>query len=299
MDKSSCHNEYVTKCKKLKVQFPAQCQSEQPGKEYLMDPKPIFDRDDYIGSCKLKGKVAIITGGDSGIGRSVAVLYAKEGAKVVVAYYNEHEDAKFTKHYIEQLGGECLLIAGDIKDPAFSKEIVDKTLQRFCRIDIVVNNAGVQFVKDSILDISDEQLALTFHTNIFGMFYLVKAALPHLQEGSCIINTTSITTYNGFSNLIDYVSTKGAIVGFTRALAHNLVDKKIRVNAVAPGYIWTPLQPASQPIEDIPIFGSDSQMKRAGQPIELAPTYVYLASKDSGYVSGQVLHVDGSDSTSS
>ncbi len=298
-DFNTACQEYVEKCKKLKVQFPPQSQNEQPGKEYLMTPKPIFDREDYIGSGKLQGKVAIITGGDSGIGRSVSVLFAKEGAKIVIVYYNEHEDAMFTKQYIEALGGECILIATDLRDSSCSEDIVQKTLQCFGRIDIIVNNAGVQFIQESILDITDEQLALTFHTNIFSMFYLVRAALPHLKPYSSIINATSIVTYTGDGNLLDYVSTKGAIVGFTRALAHNLADCKIRVNAIAPGRIWTPLQPSSYSIEDIPTFGSDTPMKRAGQPIDVSPTYVYLASKDSIYVSGQVLHVDGSESTSS
>lgn len=290
---------YQTKSEQEKVQFPAQTQTTQPGMESVMDPKPIFDRDDYIGSNKLKDKVAIITGGDSGIGKAVAIAFAKEGAKIAIVYYNEHQDAKDTKEYIENLGGQCLVIAGDLKDPSFSDTIVNKTLDTFKKIDILINNAAVQYPQKSLPDISNEQLDTTFKTNIYSMFYLTKAVLPHLPSYSTIINTTSVVAYKGEKELIDYAATKGAIVSFTRSMALSLVDKNIRVNAVAPGPIWTPLQPASWDTQKIPTFGSQAPMKRAGQPVELAPTYVYLASADSSYVSGQVLHVDGLETTSS
>lgn len=281
------------KCTEFKVQFPPQSQDVQPGMEYLMTPKPIFDNECYKGSGKLNGKVAIITGGDSGIGRAVAVAFVKEGAKVVIPYYNEHVDANYTKEYIENLGGSCLLIAGDLKDPHFSDEIVKKTLECFGHIDILVNNAGVQFQQKSLLDITNEQFDYTLKTNIYSMFYLTKAVLPHLNSGASIINVTSVTTFYGEPELIDYVTSKGAIVGFTRSLSTNLADKNIRVNAIAPGYFWTALQPACWEAEKIPTLGADAPMKRAGQTVELAPMFVYLASDDSSYVTGQVMHVNG------
>lgn len=290
---------YQTKSEQEKVQFPEQTQTSQPGIESIMNPKPIFDREDYMGSNKLKDKVAIITGGDSGIGKAVAVAFAKEGAKIAIVYYNEHQDANDTKQYIESLDGQCLLIPGDLKDPSFSETVVRQTLDTFTKIDILINNAAVQYPQKALTDISNEQLDTTFKTNIYSMFYLTKAVLPHLKPYSTIINTTSVVAYKGEKELIDYAATKGAIVTFTRSMALNLVDKNIRVNAVAPGPIWTPLQPASWDTQKIPTFGSQAPMKRAGQPVELAPTYVYLASTDSSYVSGQVLHVDGLETTSS
>ncbi|MGE7602006.1 SDR family oxidoreductase [Peribacillus sp. NPDC097675] len=273
--------------------FPPQHQQHQPGVETKMDPNPESVKSEYKGSGKLKGKTAIVTGGDSGIGKSVAIYYAKEGANVVVAYLDEHEDAKKTKELIEQEGQKCLLLAGDIGDEAFCKDIVKQTIEEFGGLDILVNNAGEQHVQESLLDISAEQLEKTFRTNIFSMFHLTKAALKHLKKGSSIINTTSITAYQGNPKLIDYSSTKGAILAFTRALSNSISKDGIRVNGVAPGPIWTPLIPASFGEEDVAKFGQNTPMGRAGQPEELAPAYVYLASDDSSYVSGQVIHVNG------
>ncbi len=281
------------KCKEFILQFPPQHQDRQPGMEYLMQPLPIFDNSNYQGSHRLKDKVAIITGGDSGLGRAVAVAFAKEGAKVVIVYLDEKKDAEYTANYIQQLGGVCLLLSGDVKQKQFCQKIVDQTLQCFQKIDILVNNAGVQYPQKSLLDISDEQFDFTMKTNLYSMFYLTKAALPYLPSGASIINTTSITTFEGEPELIDYVASKGAIVGFTRSLATNLAKQNIRVNAVAPGYFWTPLQPASWPKDKIPTLGSDAPMGRAGQPYEIASTFVYLASEDASYTTGQVLHVNG------
>ena len=276
-----------------KQAFPPQHQQHQPGVETKMDPNPESVKAEYKGSGKLKGKTAIVTGGDSGIGKSVAIYYAKEGANVVVAYLDEHEDAKKTKELIEQEGQKCLLLAGDIGDEAFCQDIVKQTIEEFGGLDILVNNAGEQHVQESLLDISAEQLEKTFRTNIFSMFHLTKAALKHMKKGSSIINTTSITAYQGNPKLIDYSSTKGAILAFTRALSNSISKDGIRVNGVAPGPIWTPLIPASFGEEDVAKFGQNTPMGRAGQPEELAPAYVYLASDDSSYVSGQVIHVNG------
>jgi len=275
------------------IMAPEQSQCEQPGMEYLMNPRPIFDNPNYKGSGKLKDKVAIITGGDSGLGRAAAVAFAKEGAKLVIPYYNEHQDAMETKKYIELLGGECELISGDISEKRFCKEIVDFTLQRFGRIDILVNNAGVQYQQDYLECISDEQFDRTMKVNVYGMFYLTREALPHLKSGASIINLSSVTTFFGEPQLIDYVTTKGAIVGFTRSLARNLALKNIRVNAIAPGFFWTPLQPACWVKEKIPSLGADAAMARGAMPYELAPTFVFLASDDSSYVTGQVIHNNG------
>lgn len=284
---------YSQKCENIPITFPPQHQDTQPGMEYLMDPRPVFDSPNYIGTSKLKDEVAIITGGDSGIGRAVSVFFAKEGANIVIAYLNEHEDARETQLYVENLGVKCLIIPGDLRDENHCKEIVKKTIDTFGHLDILVNNAGVQYPENSIENISDENLEKTFRINVFSYFYITKAALPYLKDGSAIINTTSVTAYRGNESLIDYSSTKGAIVSFTRTLARSLVSEGIRVNAVAPGPIWTPLQPSSYPAEYIKTFGANTPMKRAGQPVELGPTYVYLASNDSSYVTGQVLHVDG------
>ncbi|GFZ31330.1 NAD(P)-dependent oxidoreductase [Clostridium zeae] len=286
-------------CKRVPITFPAQHQAVQPGLEYLMYPRPIFDNPDYEGSGKLKNKVAIITGGDSGIGRAVSLAFAKEGADIVIVYLNEHTDANETKTLIESKGSKCILIAGDLRDEDFSKKIVDITISKLGKIDILVNNAGVQFPQNSIEDISAKQLDDTFRTNIYPMFYLTKAALPYLSSGSSIINTTSAVAYKGSKLLIDYSSTKGAIVSFTRSLSLSLAEKCIRVNAVAPGPVWTPLQPASYPAEYMTSLGLDTEMKRAGQPVELAPTYVYLASDDSTFVTGEILHVNGGNYISS
>ena len=284
---------YGYKCTKFKVEFPPQKQDIQPGMEYLMTPRPIFDNPNYKASGKLKDKVAIITGGDSGIGRAVAIAYVKEGAKVVIPYYNEHKDANETKEYIEKLGGICLLLPGDIKDKCFCDYIINETLKYFGKIDILVNNAAVQFQQKSLLDISDEQFDYTMKTNIYSIFYLTKKALKYMCPGSSIINVSSVTTFYGEPELIDYVTSKGAIIGFTRSLATNLADKNIRVNAIAPGYFWTALQPACWEKEKIPTLGADAPMKRAGQTFELAPIFVYLASDDSSYVTGQTLHING------
>ena len=267
------------------IMAPAQSQKEQPGLEYIMNPRPIFDNPNYKGSGKLKDKVAIITGGDSGLGRTCAVFFAKEGAKVVIPYYNEHIDAMETKKYIESLGGECLLLSGDISDKQFSKEIVKATLNRFGKINILVNNAGVQYQQDRLEDICDEQFDWTMKVNIYGMFYLTREVLPYMHSGDSIIDP----------QLIDYVTTKGAIVGFTRALARNLALKNIRVNAIAPGFFWTPLQPACWVSEKIPSLGSNSAMARGAMPYELGSTFVFLASDDSSYLTGQVIHNNGGE----
>ena len=281
------------KSTKYKIIAPEQSQEDQPGMEYLMTPRPIFDNPNYKGSGKLKGKVAIITGGDSGLGRAAAIAFVKEGASVVIPYYDEHKDANDTKEYINNLGGDCLLISGDISKKEFSKEIVRKTLDRFGQIDILVNNAGVQYQQDSLDCISDEQFDWTMKVNIYGMFYLTREVLPYLKSGASIINLSSVTTFYGDPQLIDYVTTKGAIVGFTRALARNLALKNIRVNAIAPGFFWTPLQPACWVKEKIPSLGADAAMARGAMPYELAPTFVYLASDDSSYMTGQVIHNNG------
>ena len=281
------------KCTEFKVKYPPQCQCEQPGMEYMMQPRPIFDNPNYTGSGKLKDKVAIITGGDSGIGRAVAIAYVKEGAKVVLPYCNEHIDANETKEYIESIGGTCILIPGDVKDPNFCDYIVEETMRNFGKIDILVNNAGVQFQTKSLLDISDEQFDVTMKINMYSIFYLTKRALKYMCPGASIINVSSVTTFYGEPELIDYVTSKGAIIGFTRSLSTNLADKNIRVNAVAPGYFWTALQPACWEAEKIPTLGADAPMKRAGETFEIAPLFVYLASNDSAYVTGQTMHING------
>ena len=278
---------------KYKILAPEQEQADQPGKEYLMKPLPIFDNPNYKGSGKLKDKVAIITGGDSGLGRAAAIAFTKEGAKIVIPYYDEHEDAKKTKEYIESLGGDCLLLAGDIADRNFSKNIVQETLKKYGKIDILVNNAGVQYQQDYLECITDEQFDKTMKVNVYGMFYLTQEVLPHLKSGASIINLSSVTAFYGEPRLIDYVTTKAAIVGFTRALARNLALKNIRVNAIAPGYFWTPLQPACWQKEVIPSLGADAAMARMAMPYELAPTFVFLASDDSSYLTGQVIHNNG------
>jgi len=284
-----------TKCFQYRLEFPAQHQNSQPGMEYLMRPLPIFDDPNYKGSGKLKDKVAIITGGDSGIGRAVSILFAKEGASVVIPYYNEHRDALETKYYIEKIGGKCLLLCGDIKDENFSKTIVRETLNEFGKIDILVNNAGVQYQQKSLLDITEEQFDKTLKTNVYGMFYLTKMVVPYLKEGASIINLSSITTFYGDPQLIDYVTTKGAIVGFTRSLARNLALKNIRVNAIAPGFFWTPLQPNCWVKNKIPTLGANAAVGHGAMPYQLAPTYVFLASDDSSYMTGQVMHVNGGE----
>ena len=279
--------------KQNKQAFPPQQQNHQPGVESEMQPKPDSVCSEYQGSGKLQGKTAIITGGDSGIGKSVAIYYAKEGANVVIVYLEEQSDAETTKALIEKEGQKCLLLSGDIGDEVFCKNIVDQTISEFGGLDILVNNAGEQHVQENFLDITAEQLEKTFRTNIFSMFHLTKAALPHLKKGSSIINTASITAYEGNPKLIDYSSTKGAIVSFTRALSNSISKDGIRVNNVAPGPIWTPLIPASFNEKDVAKFGTDTPMGRAGQPKELAGAYVFLASEDASYISGQTIHVNG------
>jgi NAD(P)-dependent dehydrogenase (short-subunit alcohol dehydrogenase family) len=278
-----------------KQTMPPQHQDRQPGLENEMTPKPKAVDRRYRGSGKLTGKTAIITGGDSGIGRAAAVCYAAEGAHVAIVYLNEHEDARETKRLVEEQGGKCLLIAGDIGEESFCADVVKQTVDKFGSLDILVNNAAEQHPQKTIEDISQEQLEKTFRTNIFSMFYLTKAAVPHLKEGSAIINTTSITAYKGSPQLLDYSSTKGAIVAFTRSLSQNLIDKGIRVNAVAPGPIWTPLIPSTFDEKRTSEHGASAPMKRPGQPEELGPSYVFLASDDSSYMSGQVLHLNGGE----
>lgn len=283
------------KISKYQVMAPPQKQNDLVGKEFKMTPRPIFDNPNYKGSGKLKDKVAIITGGDSGLGRAAAIAFAKEGAHIVIPYLEEQKDAEETKYYIQKYGGKCILLQGDLTDPQFSKEIVKKTLDTFGKIDILVNNAGVQYQSDTLEEISEEQFDWTMKVNVYGMFYLTKACLPYLKEGASIINLTSITTFEGDPQLIDYVTTKGAIVGFTRSLAQNLAPKKIRVNAIAPGFFWTPLQPNCWEAKKIPTLGSNSPMGRGANPYELAPTFVYLASDDTSYMTGQVIHVNGGE----
>lgn len=278
----------------MDVQIPPQTQDQQPGLETLMQPEPIYIRDTYRGSEKLKGKVALITGGDSGIGRAVAVHFAREGADVAIAYHpSEEEDARRTGQIIEQEGQRCLLMAGDLRNKAFCEELVNRTVRELGRLNVLVNNAAVQYPQKTLTDIRDDDLEATFDINILAMFRLTRAALPHLGENDTIINTTSITSYRGSEELLDYSSTKGAITAFTRSLSTSLAKQKIRVNGVAPGPIWTPLIPASFDEEKVASFGKDVPMERPGQPAEVAPAYVFLASEDSSYITGQVIHVNG------
>jgi len=264
-----------------------------PGHESELEPKPDW-APRYPGSGRLKGKTVIVTGADSGIGRAVAVLFAREGADVAIVYLCEHDDAAKTKALVEKEGGKALTIAGDLGDEVFCDKVLDQVVDRFGRVDILVNNAGEQHPDGDVTDITDEQLRRTFQTNIFSMFYLTQAARPHLKKGAAIINCTSVTMYKGSKDLLDYSATKGAITAFTRSLSQNLVDDGIRVNAVAPGPIWTPLNPSGgQPPEEIKDFGKDTPMKRPGQPNEVAPAFLFLACEDSSYMTGQVLHPNG------
>ena len=264
-----------------------------PGSEAKLEPKPDWEPR-YPGSGRLKDKVAIVTGADSGIGRAVAALYAREGADVAIFYLCEHEDAERTKAIVEREGRRAILVPGDLGDPDFAPKAVQKVIDTFGRLDILVNNAGEQHADKDVRDISDDQLRRTFQTNIFAMFYLVQAALPHLTEGASIINCTSVVSYKGSEDLLDYSATKGAITAFTRSLSSNLAKKGMRVNAVAPGPIWTPLNPSGgQPPEDLPEFGKDTPIGRPGQPNEVAPSFLFLACEDSSYMTGQVLHPNG------
>jgi NAD(P)-dependent dehydrogenase (short-subunit alcohol dehydrogenase family) len=274
-------------------QQPPQHQDQQPGVQGEMNPQPKIARRDYKGSDKLMDKVALITGGDSGIGQSTAVLFAREGADVAIVYLAEDEDAQKTKQMVEGEGRRCLTIRGDVGDESFCRQAVDQTVKEFGKLDILINNAAEQHPKASLEEITAEQLEKTFRTNIFAYFFMAKAALPHLKEGSSIINTTSVTAYKGSPQLLDYSSTKGAIVAFTRSLSQSLAEKNIRVNGVAPGPIWTPLIPSTFPEEKVEQFGGDVPLKRAGQPEEVAPCYVFLASDDASYMTGQVLHPNG------
>lgn len=274
-------------------EIPEQHQTRQPGLEAEMTPQPDSTMEEYNGSGKLRSKVAIITGGDSGIGRSVAVAFAKEGADITIVYLDEHEDAALTKEEIEKCGRKCILIAGDVGNEKFCAEVVEKTIAAFDHIEILVNNSAEQHVQESILDIDNAQLEKTFRTNIFSMFHMVKAVLPHLKKGARIINTTSVTAYKGSPHLVDYSATKGAIVTFTRSLSLQLIERGIHVNAVAPGPIWTPLIPSTFPPDEVASFGKNVPMKRPGQPDEVAPCFVFLASQDCSYMSGQVLHPNG------
>lgn len=276
-------------------QLPPQKQDKQPGIENLMNPRPVFEDPDYKASNRLQGKVAVITGGDSGIGRAVAVAYALEGADIAVLYLDEHEDAKETKNIIEAKGRRCVTIAGDIGEEGFCFSSIKTIMDSLGKVDILVNNAAEQHPQNSIEDITKEQLERTFRTNIFGMFFMVKACLPHMKEGSAIINTSSITAYKGDERLIDYSAAKGAVATLTRSLAISLSSRNIRVNAVAPGPIWTPLIPSSFSEQEIASFGSNTKMGRPGQPVELAPAYVFLASDTSTFITGETLHVNGGE----
>lgn len=264
-----------------------------PGSEYKMDPQPVIIRENYKGSEKLKDKSVLITGGDSGIGRSIAVHFAREGANIAIIYLKEDEDAIETMKLVKNEGRKCLIIEGDLKHEDFCKSSISACVKEFKGLDIVINNAAFQNPKDCIQEITTSQLHKTFETNIYPCFYIIKEAVQHLKKGDAIINTTSVTAYRGSEHLLDYSSTKGAIVSFTRSLSKMLASKGIRVNAVAPGPIWTPLIPST--FNDVSDFGKDTPLGRAGQPSEVAPAFVYLASEDSSYVTGQVLHVNGGE----
>lgn len=278
-----------------KVNIPPQHQERQPGLETQMVPTPVSEELGQTGSDKLRGKSALITGGDSGIGRAVAVAFAREGADLAIVYLNEHDDAQETQKMVQRHGRKCLLIAGDIGDEEFCRNAVDQAEQELGSLSILVNNAGEQHPQDSIENISEEQLERTFRTNVFSFFFMSKAAIEKMRDGGAIINTTSVTAYKGSPELLDYSASKGAVVAFTRSLSKAIVDKGIRVNAVAPGPVWTPLIPSTFTPDKVDTFGEDTPMHRAGQPEEIAPSYVFLASDDSSYMTGQVLHPNGGE----
>jgi NAD(P)-dependent dehydrogenase (short-subunit alcohol dehydrogenase family) len=283
----------MQKGQKTRKVRPAQKVKRKQGKEKQMQPRPVYEKERDV--LRLRNKVAIITGGDSGIGKAVAIAFAKEGADIVIAYHEDTEDAQSTAARVESIGQQCLLIAGDIGKPAHCKKIVQQTMNRFGRLDILVNNAGIQFPQKELSAITPDQLKKTFETNIFAMFFLVQAAEPYLQKGASIINTTSVTAYRGSSHLLDYSATKGAIVSFTRSLSAYFAKHKIRVNGVAPGPVWTPLIPATFPPSHVAEFGSDTPLGRAGEPVEIAGSYVFLASDESSYITGQILHPNGGE----
>ncbi|MCD7035794.1 SDR family oxidoreductase [Metabacillus sp. GX 13764] len=289
---------YEKTCKELPLTFPPQKQEKQPGLEYLMVPLPISDNPSLAGSGKLKGKAAIVTGGDSGIGKAAVIGFAKEGANIVISYLYEEEDAKRAKADAEKYGAKCCLFPGDLREEETCRLLIEKTIEVFGRLDIFVMNQAVQFPQESIVNITKEQLKTTFETNVYPMFYMTKAALPHLKRGSSLIITTSVTAYKGNPLLLDYSSSKGALVTFIRSLSAQLADQGIRVNGVAPGPVWTPLTVSSYQPPYVSRFGRDTPMKRPAQPFELAPTYIYLAADDSQYVTGQILHVNGGTITS-
>ncbi|MEX0647825.1 MAG: SDR family oxidoreductase [Balneolaceae bacterium] len=288
----------MDKTKELKEKELPEQQQTPPGKETEMDPQPEIIREDYKGSQKLSGKVAFITGGDSGIGRAIAVHYAREGAQVAIVYLKEDEDAAITEEMIEKEGGDYLILKGDIRDRNFCEQCIEDIMVKFGDLNILVNNAGEQHIRQGIEELDFDQIEKTFQTNIISMFYITKYAVKHLKPGDSIINTTSIVAYQGRKYLIDYGATKGAIVGFTRSLNQDLGEKGIRVNAVAPGPIWTPLIPSTFDKEHVAKFGKSTTMGRPGQPSEVAPAYVFLASQDASYISGQVFHVNGGEAVS-